>query len=593
MAGSTSFLIISKRKCQQRGNSAAPASAERMIAFLNSERCLRKGAFVSSLIIDNGGGLPHTIPRFATVRILVTDGLAAEGKRLLENAPGIEPDIRSKVEPDELSRIIGDYEGIIVRSATTVTAEVIEAAGGSLRVIGRAGIGVDNVDLAAATRRGIVVMNTPEANAVTTAEHTIALMFAAARKIPHAHASVAAGRWERSGFKGVELFGKTLGLIGLGTIGKLVAERALGLKMEAVAHDPFVSPEAAERIGVKTAPLDEVISAADVLTVHAPLTPQTRGIIDAAAIEKMKDGAIVVNCARGGIVDEGALCAAVESGKLAGAALDVFAEEPPPAGCEVLETAGRLVLTPHLGASTAEAQEKVGSAIARQVIDFSNGVVRNAVNMPSLGAAEAEAMGPYINLAEKLGLFLGQTAAAADKLEISYQGEIAGSDTGFLTLSALKGFLSPVMDVSVTQVNASVIAEDRGLEVVESKNTSSRDYKSLITVSVSSGGESNSVSGVIFGTKDPRFVMVDGVKIDVEPDGILLVSRNRDKPGLIAAMCGVLSDAGINIGRMHLGREIAGGRAMVFTNVDSEVGPEDIEKISALADIISITQVTL
>ena len=528
------------------------------------------------------------------MRILVTDGLAAEGKRLLEKAPGIEPDIRSSIEPDELKRIIGDYEGIIVRSATTVTGEVIEAARGSLRVIGRAGIGVDNVDLNAATRSGIVVMNTPEANAVTTAEHTIALMFAAARRIPHAHLSVAAGGWERSAFKGVELFGKTLGLIGLGTIGKLVAERALGLKMEAVAYDPFVSPEAAERIGVRTAPLEEVISSADVLTVHAPLTPQTRGIIDAAAIETMKDGAIIVNCARGGIVDEGALCAAVESGKLAGAALDVFTEEPPPADCEVIKSAGgRLVLTPHLGASTAEAQEKVGSAIARQIIDFSNGVVRNAVNMPSLGAAEAEAMGPYINLAGKLGSFLGQTAAAAGKLEVSYQGEIAESGTEFLTLSALKGFLSPVMDVSVTPVNASVIAADMGLEVVESKNTSSRDYKSLITVSVSSGDENNSVSGVIFGTKEPRFVMVDGVKIDVEPDGILLVSHNRDEPGLIAAMCGVLRDAGVNIGRMHLGREKAGGRAMVFTNVDSVVGADDIEKISALKDIISITQVTL
>lgn len=528
------------------------------------------------------------------MRILVTDGLAAEGKRLLENAPGIEPDIRSKVTPDELKRIIGGYEGIIVRSATTVTGEVIEAGRGSLKVIGRAGIGVDNVDLEAATRLGVVVMNTPEANAVTTAEHTIALMLAAARRIPHAHLSVAGGKWERGKFKGVELFGKTLGLIGLGTIGKLVAERAMGLKMEAVAHDPFVSPEAAERIGVRTAPLEEVVSAADVLTVHTPLTQQTRGVINAAAIETMKDGAIIINCARGGIVDEGDLCAALESGKLAGAALDVFPEEPPPPGCEVIKAAGRLVLTPHLGASTAEAQEKVGAAIARQIIDFSKGVVNNAVNMPSLGAAEAEAMGPYITLAGKLGSFLGQTAAAADKLEISYEGEIAGGNTGFLTLSALKGFLSPVMDVSVTPVNASVIAADRGLEVVETKNASSRDYKNLITVSVSSsGGEKSAVSGVIFGTKEPRFVMVDGVKIDAAPEGILLVSRNRDKPGLIAAMCGVLSDAGINIGRMHLGREKAGGRAVVFTNVDSEVGADDLGKISALKDIISITQVTL
>ena len=506
----------------------------------------------------------------------------------------MEPDIRSSVEPDELKKIIGNYDGVIIRSATTVTAEVIEAAGGSLKVIGRAGIGVDNIDLDAATRGGIVVMNTPEANAITTAEHTIALMFAAARKIPQAHSSLAAGRWERGKFKGVELFGKTLGLIGLGTIGKLVAERAAGLKMKTVASDPFVTPEAAERAGVQMAELDEVLASSDVITIHAPLTQQTANIIDAGAIEKMKDGVILINCARGGIVDEDALCAAVKSGRIAAAALDVFSSEPPPADSAVIGAADMITFTPHLGASTAEAQEKVGAAIARQIIDFSNGVVKNAVNMPSLDAAEAESMSPYINLADKLGSFLGQTCAGADRIEVSYQGDIAGRNTGVLTLSVLRGFLSPVMDVSVTHVNAKVIAADRGLRVVESKSDSSGDYKNLITVSVSTAnGTGRSVSGVIFGREEPRFVMVDGVSIDVVPDGILLVSENHDKPGFIANMCSVISEAGINIGRMHLGREEVGGRAMVFTNVDAEVGADDLETISGIEDIISITQVTL
>ncbi len=527
------------------------------------------------------------------MNILVTDGLATEGKNLLESSANVEPDIRSGIEPDELKRIIKNYQGIIVRSATVVTEEIIEAAQGNLKVIGRAGIGVDNVDIAAATRNGIVVMNTPGANAITTAEHAIALMFSLARRIPQAHISMTAGKWERNKFKGVELFGKTLGLVGLGTVGKLVAERAIGVKMNAVAYDPFLAPEAAERIGVKLAGLDETLRQADVVTIHAPLTQETKNLMDSGAIAKMKDGAILINCARGGIVNEEALAEAVGRGKLAGAALDVFSSEPPPAGSPALKNPDSMIFTPHLGASTREAQEKVGVAIARQIIDFAGGVVQNAVNMPSLDAREAERMAPYTALAEKLGSFLGQTCRGAGRVEVEYRGDIAEFDTRVLTLSALKGLLSPVMDTVVTYVNAPVIAEDRGIEIVESKNTVSGDYTNLIKVTVSTPEGGKSVSGVIFGKKEPRFVMVDGVAFDVVPEGVLLISENYDRPGLIASMCGIISGAGVNIARMHLGRENVGGRAIVFTSVDSPVGEAEMEKIAALEDIISVTQVKL
>ncbi len=527
------------------------------------------------------------------MKILVTDGIAAEGKNLLESAANLEPDIRLKVEPDELKRIIANYQGVIIRSATNITAEVIEAAGGNLKVIGRAGIGVDNIDVSAATRNGIVVMNTPEANAVTTAEHAIALMFSLARQIPQAHISTASGKWERGKFKGIELFGKTLGLVGLGTIGKLVAERAIGVKMNAVAYDPFLSPEAAERAGVKLASLEQTLAESDVVTIHAPLTPETKNLIDTDAIAGMRDGAILINCARGGIVDEQALSEAVSSGKLAGAALDVFSSEPPPEDGPALQNPDKMIFTPHLGASTREAQEKVGAAIARQIIDFAGGVIKNAVNMPSLDARQAERMSPYVALSEKLGSFLGQICRGAERVEVEYGGDIAEFDTTVLTLSVLKGFLSPVMDTVVTHVNASVIAEDRGIEIVESKTNVSGDYTNLITVKVSTPEGKRSVSGVIFGKKEPRFVMMDGVSLDVIPEGVLLISENYDKPGLIAGMCGILSEAGVNIARMHLGRENMGGRAIVFTSVDSSVGEAEMEKINALQDIISITQVEI
>ncbi len=526
------------------------------------------------------------------MKILVTDGIAVEGRSLLEAAPGIEPDIRSSIESDELKRIIGDYQGIIIRSATTVTAEVIGAARGSLKVIGRAGIGVDNVDIAAATRNGIVVINTPKANAITTAEHAVALMFAAARSIPRAHISTMSGKWERGKFKGAELFEKTLGLIGLGTIGKLVAERAIGIKMKAVAYDPFLASEAAERIGVKPASFDETLASADFITIHTPLTAETKNLINPEAIAKMKDGAFLINCARGGVVDEEALCRALEDGKLAGAALDVFSSEPLPKDSPLFG-APNLVVTPHVAASTLEAQEKVGADIARRIIDFNQGVVSNAVNMPSLDARDAERMGPYMNLAEKLGSFLGQVCRGAKKIRAEYRGEIAEFDTKILTLSVLKGFLAPAMDTQVSKVNAPVIAADRGIEIVESTKMVAEDYLNLITVSVSAADGDRSVSGVIFGKDEPRFVLMDGVGLDVLPEGVLLISENCDKPGIIAAMCSILSDAGINIARMHLGRENMGGRAIVFTSLDSPAGADVMERLSGLKDILSIKQVTL
>ncbi len=526
------------------------------------------------------------------MKVLITDGLAKEGLSILESAGGLEIDVKKGMPKEELLDIVGDYDALIVRSATKVTSDVIDAAK-KLKAIGRAGIGVDNVDVQAATKRGIVVMNTPEANAITTAEHAITLMLSIARRIPQAHASLMSGKWERSKFKGVEIYGKTLGCIGLGNIGKLVADRAIGLKMNVIAYDPYLTKEAAEKLGVELVSLDELLERADFITIHTPLTPDTKDLINKDTFEKTKPGLILINCARGGVANEQDITEAVSEGKLAGAAFDVYVNEPPEEGNPLLTLEENVVFTPHLGASTEEAQTKVGLAIAEQVADFLvNDVVNNAVNMPSVSLDVIKVMKPYLNLAELLGSLQGQLCKGGVKeIHIEYDGEVSEFDTNPITVAALKGFLTPMMDTPVSFVNAPVIAEDKGIKVIESKSSQTKDYTSLITIKVrTEEGESN-VSGTIFGKEEPRFVRVNDVSIDVVPSGYLLVSENNDKPGFIGAMCSVLGENGVNIGRMHLGREAIGGRAMVFTNVDSPVSEEVIEKIRQLPDIISVTQV--
>ncbi len=526
------------------------------------------------------------------MKVLITDGMAQDGLEILEAATELDIDVRKGIPKEELLEIVGDYDAVIVRSATTVTAEIIDAAT-NLKAIGRAGIGVDNVDVEAATKKGIVVMNTPEANAITTAEHTITLMLSLARRIPEAHASLKAGKWERSKFKGIEIYGKTLGCIGLGNIGKLVAERAMGLKMNVIAYDPFLTQEAANKLGVELVPLDDLLKRADIITIHTPLTPDTKDLINKDTFEKTKPGLIIINCARGGIINEQDITEAVKSGKIAGAAFDVYTSEPPAEDNPILSIDENIVITPHLGASTAEAQTKVGLAIAGQIVDFLvNGVVNNAVNMPSVSLEALVVMKPYLNLAEKLGVLEGQICKGGIKeVHIEYDGEVSEMDTSPITVSALKGFLTPMMDVIVSHVNAPVIAKERGIKVIESKSSEAKDFTSLITIKVKTEEGENQVSGTIFGKEEPRIVRINGVTIDIVPEGYMLVSENNDKPGFIGSMCSILGENGVNIGRLHLGRKSIGGRAIVFTNVDSPVPKEVIEQIANLSDIISVAQV--
>ncbi len=535
---------------------------------------------------------PLNISWRTKLKVLITDGMAKDGLEILEAATELEIDVRKGLPKEEFLEIVGDYDAVIVRSASTVTAEIIEAAT-KLKAIGRAGIGVDNVDVEAATKKGIVVMNTPEANAITTAEHTISLMLSLARRIPEAHASLKAGKWERSKFKGIEIYGKTLGCIGLGNIGKLVAERAMGLKMNVIAYDPFLTQEAADKLGVELVSLDELLKRADIITIHTPLTPETKDLINKDTFEKTKPGLIIINCARGGVINEQDVTDAVKSGKIAGAAFDVYTSEPPEEDNPILSIDENIVMTPHLGASTAEAQTKVGLAIAKQIVDFLvNGVVNNAVNMPSVSQEALSVMKPYLNLAEKLGALQGQICKGGIKeVHIEYDGEVSELDTSPITVSALKGFLTPIMDIVVSHVNAPVIAKERGIKVVESKSSETKDFTSLITIKVKTEEGENQVSGTIFGKEEPRIVRVNGVTIDIVPEGYMLVSENKDKPGFIGHMCSILGDNGVNIGRLHLGRESIGGRAIVFTSVDSPVPEEGIKQISNLSDIISVTQV--
>ncbi len=528
------------------------------------------------------------------MRILITDGLAEEGLNILKSRPELELVMKKGLPKEEIQRVISDYDALIVRSGTKVTADIIDAAGERLKIIGRAGIGVDNVDVPAATRRGIIVMNTPEANAITTAEHTIALMFALARRLPQAHASIKSGLWEREKFKGKELFGKTLGVIGLGNIGRFVAERAIGLKMKVIAYDPFLSQGAAVKLGVEPVSFDELLERSDIITIHTPLTPDTKNLIRKETFLRMKKGVMIINCARGGIVNERELYDAIKSGMVGGAALDVYEKEPPDKD-NPLFTIDDVVLTPHLGASTEEAQTKVSIAIAEQIVDFFiNGVVRNAVNMPSISLELLKIMKPYIVLSEKLGSLQGQLCRSGiEEIHIEYSGEVAGFNTSPLTIAALKGFLSPIMDIAVNYVNAPIVAKERGIKVIESKSSRSEDFTSLISIKVKTNLGEKLVAGTIFGREEPRFVRVNGFSLDVIPQGCLLIGENYDKPGVIGSMCILLGKRAINIARLHLGRESIGGRAIAFINVDSSVPASVIEEISGLPNIISVTQVVL
>lgn len=526
-------------------------------------------------------------------RVLVSDRLSQEGLAILEREPDlIQVDVQTGLSEADLCGIIGDYHGMIVRSSTKVTAPILEKAN-NLQVIGRAGIGVDNIDVEAASRKGVIVMNTPTGNAVTTAEHTIAMMMAIARKIPQADASMKRGEWEKKRFTGVEIYNKILGVIGLGNIGSIVADRAQGLGMRVIAYDPFVTEEKAEKMRVELVTLDQLYERSDFVTVHTPLTPETKGLIGKEALGRMKPTAILINCARGGIVDEAALYEALKSNRIAGAALDVYTEEPPKEN--PLGTLEQVVTTPHLGAATNEAQRNVAIDVASQIVEFFKyGTIKNAVNFPSMTPEAAKTLQPYSILAEKIGSLQTQLALAPiEEVEIEYSGDVTDYDSRPLTMAALKGLLAPICPDVVNYVNASVVAKERGIRVVESKASQPKDFASVITLTIKTRKGKRSIAGGMFGRKEPRIVKVDNYFLEAIPSGDILFLENWDKPGVIGDLGSLLGKNGVNVARMQIGRDQPGGHAISMLNIDQPVSKKLLEEIRNLPNIISATQVQL
>ncbi|MGD2081018.1 MAG: phosphoglycerate dehydrogenase [Nitrospirota bacterium] len=525
------------------------------------------------------------------MKVLVSDNLSEKGVSILKKA-GLHVDVKTGMSPEELKAVIGEYNGIVIRSATKLTADVLEAAT-NLKVIGRAGSGLDNVDKAAASKKGIVVMNTPGGNTITTAEHTVSLMLSLARLIPQATASMKEGRWEKKKFTGVELFNKTLGVVGIGAIGSEVAKRAQGLEMNVIAYDPFLSDEKARDIGVEKVALEELFRRADFITFHTPLTQETRNLVNKKTIKLMKDGVRIINCSRGGIVNEKDLFEALESGKVGGAALDVFEKEPPQD--YALARHPRVVCTPHLGAATGEAQENVAVAVAEQVVDYLlQGTIRNAVNFPSIPPDQMPTLSPYIQLAERLGSFASQVSEGGiTEVSVEYRGEAAELNTEPLTIAALKGLLTPILEETVNFVNAPFIARERGIEVKEVKTGEAGDYQTLVSLKIRAGGAERGVSGTLFHRRNPRIVEVDGFPVEIIPEGTLLLMFNNDKPGVIGSIGAFLGQSGINIARMHFGRETAGGRAISVVSIDTPVTQEQAQEIRKLPNILSVRQVFL
>lgn len=517
-------------------------------------------------------------------RVLISDALSPAAVQIFKDR-GVEVDFQPNLgkDKDKLAELLGQFDGLAIRSATKVTAKILEQAK-NLKVIGRAGIGVDNVDIPAATAKGIIVMNTPFGNSITTAEHAITLMLALARQIPQADTSTQAGKWEKNRFMGVEITGKTLGVIGAGNIGSIVVDRGHGLRMKVIAYDPFLSPERAVAIGVEKVELDELLRRADFITLHTPLTDKTRNILDAKALAKVKKGVRIINCARGGLVDELALREALDSGQVAGAAFDVFVEEP--ATANPLFGHPNVVCTPHLGAATTEAQENVALQVAEQMADYLlSGAISNAVNFPSITAEEAPRLKPFISLAEKLGSFAGQlTETGITRVQIAYEGTVASMNTKALTSAALAGLLRPMLqDVNV--VSAPIVAKERGIVVEEMTREGDCDYESLITVTVDTQQGSRSVSGTVFADGRPRIVNIKGIRMDAEFGASMIYITNLDKPGFIGTFSGTLGEAGINIATFHVGREAPGGSAVALIEIDGELPDAVLAKVRALPQV--------
>jgi len=522
-------------------------------------------------------------------KVLVSDKLSPAALSIFR-ARGIEAAFRPGLTPAELRGIIAPYDGLAVRSATKVTRELIEVAP-NLKVVGRAGIGVDNVDVTSATARGVVVMNTPHGNAITTAEHAIAMMMALARQIPEASASTRSGKWEKSRFMGMELFAKTLGVIGCGNIGSIVVERAIGLGMKVIAYDPYLTEARAMALGAEKVSLADLLSRADVVTLHTPLTDATRNILSAEAMAAMKKGVRIINCARGGLLDETALAAAIRSGRVAGAALDVFATEPP--GESPLFALDNVVCTPHLGAATEEAQEKVGIQVAEQMSDFLlTGAVVNAVNMPSVSAEEAPRLRPYMELCRLLGSFAGQLTHAREgvirSVSIEYEGAAGVLNLKPLSAAALAGLLGPILE-GVNMVNAPALAHARGIEFSEIAHDRPGEYQALVTLAVTTEQGTRAVSGTLFANDRPRIVSVKGIPIEADFFRHMIYVTNQDRPGFIGRFGATLADAGINIATFHLGRAAPGGDAICLVAVDEPVPEPVLAEVRSLPLVMQAT----
>ncbi len=521
------------------------------------------------------------------MKVLVSDNLGDAGIKIFQDEPGIEVDVKTGLEPNALKSIISDYDALVIRSATKVTEELLEA-GKNLKVVGRAGIGLDNVDVPAATKRGVVVMNTPTGNVITTAEHTIAMMMALTRNIPWGTSTLKSGLWEKKKLQGREVFNKVLGLIGFGKIGSIVADRARGLKMQVIVHDPFVTPEQIEKAGFEPVSLQELYRRSDYITVHVPKLKDTVGLLNKAAFDQMKDGVMIINCARGGIVDEADLNEALRTGKVAGAALDVFEHEPPGV-CPLFEV-DRVICTPHLGASTAEAQTNVAVQVAEQIIAYlKSGTIINAVNVPAVSGELMGKIGPLLTLADRMGCLLAQLSGGPVKeVVIEYAGDFQDLDLSPVTTAVLKGLLTPMVKDAVNFVNAAVLAKERGLKVTEARVAETEEYINLITVQAISDEGTSKVAGTIFGKKNPRVVNINNFRLELRPEGRFVLIHNHDKPGAIGSIGTLLGESKINISRMRVGKEEGGDKTMIFLRTDHIIPDAVMEKLRKLPLIITV-----
>ena len=526
------------------------------------------------------------------MKVLVSDPLSEVGVKIFQETPGIDVDVNTGLAPEELKAIIGQYDGLVIRSATKVTSEIIDAAG-NLKVIGRAGIGLDNVDIPAASKRGMVVMNTPEGNTITTAEHTIAMMFALSRNIPQATASLKEGKWEKKKLKGQELFNKTLGLIGVGHIGRIVASRAKGMKMKVIVYDPYIKPDAVEKQDLEPVSFDELLKRADYISVHTPKTDETTNIINNETIKKMKKGTMVINCARGGIVNENDVCDALKTGQLGGAAIDVFTTEPP--GKIELMDLTNFICTPHLGASTKEAQDNVAQDVAEQIVAYLlNGTIKNAVNVPSVSAELMTTLRPYVTLVERMGSFQAQLADSAIlEVKIEYSGTVTEYDIAPMTTAILKGLLTPILKDDVNFINAPHIAAERGINVIESKNNISRDFAGLIKLTVRTLEGENIISGTIFGKNLPRILRINNFYLEAIPEGHNLFIHNMDRPGAIGQIASTIGKNNININRMQVGEEKESNKNIILLTTSDTVSEEILEELRGQDNVFSARKIEL